>query len=173
MLVEADAAQDLIAATQSEPCGLVRIACPIDLLHAHVGRMLVSFALAHPSVKVQLVGVNRAVDLVAEGLDMALRVRPLPLEDSDLAMRVLGYATQCLVASPALVASLGMPRAPQICCHGRASVMAPAWKAITGPCWALMGPESNSTTAPLCHHRHADIASGAIDGLGVVQLPPP
>lgn len=172
MLVEADAAQDLIAATQSEPCGLVRIACPIDLLHAHVGRMLVSFALAHPSVKVQLVGVNRAVDLVAEGLDMALRVRPLPLEDSELAMRVLGYATQCLVASPALVASLGMPRAP-------ADLL--SWPSLghgaslEGHHWTLQGPDGARVKQ---HHspRFATtdmqtLRQGAIDGLGVVQLP--
>ena len=172
MLVEADAAQDLIAATQGEPCGLVRIACPIDLLHAHVGRMLVTFAKAYPSVNVQLVGVNRAVDLVAEGLDMAIRVRPLPLDDSDLAMRVLGYATQYLVASPALIARLGNPRAPADLLSWPSLGHGPG---LEGHHWTLLGPEG----ARIKQHHSPRFATtdmrtlrqGAIDGLGVVQLP--
>jgi len=112
MLVEAEAAQTIIEATHSEPCGTVHLACPIALLHAHIGAMLTSFAVKHPLVTIQVTGINRPVDLMAEGLDIALRVRPLPLADSDLAMRVLAHADQCLVASPSLIASHGMPGGP-------------------------------------------------------------
>lgn len=112
MLVEAEAAQTVIEATHSEPCGTVHLSCPIALLHAHIGAMLTSFAVKHPLVTIQITGINRPVDLMAEGLDIALRVRPLPLEDSDLAMRVLAQAEQCLVASPSLIAHHGMPLAP-------------------------------------------------------------
>src|SRR5690606_21517349 len=89
MLVEADAAQDVIDATRSEPCGIVRLSCPVALLHAHVATMLTAFAVQHPRVTIQLVAVNRPVDVIAEGLDIALRVRPLPLQDSELSMRLL------------------------------------------------------------------------------------
>ena len=41
MLVEAQAAQEIIDSTRSEPCGTVHIACPIALLHARVGTMIV------------------------------------------------------------------------------------------------------------------------------------
>jgi DNA-binding transcriptional LysR family regulator len=113
MLVEADAAQDVINATHSEPCGIVRLSCPIALLHAHVAGMLTAFAVQYPQVTIQLVAVNRPVDVIAEGFDLALRVRPLPLQDSDLSMRLLAHAEQYLVASPTLVQRYGTPQTPQ------------------------------------------------------------
>lgn len=45
-------------------------------------------ALQYPSVSIQLTGMNRAVDVISKGLDLAIRVRPLPQDDNDLAMRV-------------------------------------------------------------------------------------
>lgn len=172
MLVEAEAAQSVIDATRTEPCGVVRLSCPIDLLHAHVGSMLVAFALDYPSVSVQLTGVNRAVDVVAEGLDIALRVRPLPLEDSDLAMRTLGYATQYLVASPSLLAQYSPPQGPADLlpwpCLGHGAT-------LEGHRWTLQGPEGAEvkqhytpkfTTTDMLTLRQA-----AIGGVGVVQLP--
>ena len=43
MLVEAEAAQAAIEMTRAEPCGLIRMSCPIALLHTHVGPMLADF----------------------------------------------------------------------------------------------------------------------------------
>ncbi len=172
MLVEAEAAQAVIESTQSEPCGVLRLACPIDLQHAHVGNMLVSFALQYPSVSIQLVGVNRAVDVVAEGLDMAIRVRPLPLEDSDLAMRVLGYASQYLVASPGLVAQQGMPGAPLDLLSWPSLGHGPS---LEGHHWILQAKDG----AHVKQHHSPRFATtdmqtlrrAAIAGMGVVQLP--
>src|SRR6266568_1473156 len=53
---------------------------------------------------------NRRVDVVDEGLDIALRVRKPPLEDSDLAMRAFGPDEMILVASPDLIAAHGEPQ---------------------------------------------------------------
>ena len=137
MLVEADAAQDLIAATQSEPCGLVRIACPIDLLHAHVGRMLVSFAPAHPSVKVQLVGVNRAVDLVAEGWTWLSGCDHRP-------WRTAISPCGCWVMRPS-VWWQARPLSRHSACPGprRSAVMAEprSWRQPEGHHWTLLGPD--------------------------------
>lgn len=172
VLVEAEAAQAVIESTHQAPCGLVRLSCPLDLQHAHVGSMLVAFALQYPSVSVQLIGVNRAVDVVAEGLDMAIRVRPLPLEDSDLAMRVLGHANQYLVASPALLAQHGVPRAPADLLSWPSLGHGPTTE---GHHWTLQGPEGAQVKQ---HHSPRFVATdmqtlrqGAIDGVGVVQLP--
>jgi DNA-binding transcriptional LysR family regulator len=43
MLVEAEAAEEAVAALQAEPRGIVRITCPVTLLHVHVGPMLARF----------------------------------------------------------------------------------------------------------------------------------
>jgi DNA-binding transcriptional LysR family regulator len=66
----------------------------------------------NPKVQVHLEATNRRVDLVAERVDVAIRVRPLPLEDSDLVVRRLADRGVCFAASPSLVAHMGMPGAP-------------------------------------------------------------
>src|SRR3546814_4776598 len=52
-----------------------------------------------------LKSVNRAVDVIAEGFDLAIRVRFPPLDDTGLVMRKLDDSRQCLVASPGLISS--------------------------------------------------------------------
>ena len=109
MLVEADAAQQAIDATRAAPCGTVRMSCPVALLHTYVGNMLADFMALYPQVTVQLDASNRRVDPIAESIDLALRVRPPRLQDSDLVLRVLAERSQCLVASPELLARQGTP----------------------------------------------------------------
>jgi DNA-binding transcriptional LysR family regulator len=172
MLVEAEAAQTVVDATRSGPCGTVHIACPIALLHAHVGQMIVDFAAQFPAVNVQLIGVNRPVDLLAEGIDIALRVRPLPLQDSDLAMRVLTHASQCLVCSPTLVKQHGVPASPADLVGWPSLGYGPL---ADGQVWKLLGPDGAQATQ---HHTPkflttdmVTLRAAAIAGIGVVQLP--
>eukprot|EP00102_Acyrthosiphon_pisum_P017609 XP_008189085.1 PREDICTED: HTH-type transcriptional regulator PtxR-like [Acyrthosiphon pisum] len=84
MLVEAEAAQQAIEQTRAEPCGTVRMSCPVAILHTRVGSMVAAFMADYPKVTVHLEATNRRVDVVGEGLDLAIRVRPPPLDDSDL-----------------------------------------------------------------------------------------
>ena len=112
MLIEAEAAQQAVETLRSEPRGSVKLTCPVTLLHAHVGPMLARFMLRYPGVNVQLEATNRRVDVVGEGIDVAIRVRPRPFDDSDLVMRVLADRGQRLVASPACIARMGRPQAP-------------------------------------------------------------
>jgi DNA-binding transcriptional LysR family regulator len=172
MLEAAAAAQAVIDATHAEPCGTIRLSCPIMLLHCYVTDMLVDFAQQYPAVTIQLLDINRPVDVLAEGLDLALRARPLPLEDTDLTMRVLGYAEQALVASPALVQTHGTPAAP---------LDLAGWPSLANGrpterhSWTLHGPDEavaqqhhqpRLVTTDMHILRHAALA-----GLGLVQLP--
>ncbi|KGX78804.1 bacterial regulatory helix-turn-helix, lysR family protein [Burkholderia pseudomallei MSHR435] len=86
MLVEADAADEAVALVRTEPRGIVRMTCPVALLDALVGDMIAAFMAECPLVEIHLEETNRRVDVVGEGIDIALRVRPPPLEDSDLAL---------------------------------------------------------------------------------------
>jgi DNA-binding transcriptional LysR family regulator len=112
MLTEAEAAEESIAMTHSEPRGVIRMTCPVALLATRVGEMVADFMALHPRVELHLEETNRKVDVVAEGIDLAIRVRPPPLEDSDLVMRVLSDRGQCLVASPDLLGKFGVPAGP-------------------------------------------------------------
>lgn len=112
MLVEAEAAQQFIEETKQVPCGTIRISCPTGLLSFHVSAMLADFMVLYPDIQVHLEGTNRRIDPFVEGIDIALRARPLPLEDSELVLKVLSDRGQCLVASPALINQYGMPSEP-------------------------------------------------------------
>lgn len=172
MLVEAEAAQEAIDALHAEPRGVVRITCPVALLHAHVGAMLAGFMARYPQVTVHLEATNRRVDLVSEAVDVAIRVRPPPLQDSDLVMRVLAERSQCLVASPALVQRFGLPTAP---------AGLDGWPSLglgtpqQTHRWVLHGPDGAQATL---HHTPRFVTTdmvalrnAALAGIGVVQLP--
>lgn len=170
MLVEAEAAEQVIAQVQSEPRGVIRLACPVALINFQFGPLIARFMAAYPAVEVHLESTNRRVDVIAEGFDVAIRVRFPPLEPSDLVMRQLDTSTQCLVASPALVA------------HAPAS---PAdlhqWPSLDlGPpnerhSWRLLHEDGQKADVP--HHPRlvtddmAALRDAAIAGVGIVQLP--
>jgi len=110
LIAEAEAARDAINQTLSAPRGLVRLSCPTGLLQGGVADILARYLTAYPEVRVALEATNRRVDVVDEGIDIAIRVRLPPLDDSDLAMRSFGPSDMILVGSPALVAEYGEPK---------------------------------------------------------------
>jgi DNA-binding transcriptional LysR family regulator len=111
LIAEAEAAKDAIGQTLTSPRGVVRVSCPTGLLQSGVADILARYLTAHPQVRIALDATNRRVDVVDEGIDIALRVRQPPLEDSELAMRSFGHSELILVASPALIAAHGEPGA--------------------------------------------------------------
>ncbi len=104
MLVEAEAAEQVVAQVRAEPRGILRMSCPTALLAFQFGALVARFMAKNPAIEVHLEATNRRVDVIAERFDIAIRVRFPPLEQSDLVMRQLDQSSQCLVASPALVA---------------------------------------------------------------------
>jgi DNA-binding transcriptional LysR family regulator len=171
MLAEAEAAQEAVDFLKAEPQGTVRMACPIGLLNFHVGAMLAEFMARCPKVNIHLEATNRPLDVIGEGVDVALRVRPLPLEDSDLALRVLSDRGQCLVASPALMDQFGMPRSPDDLRH---------WPSLSRAipqehhAWHLSQGDQQVVIAHAPRYITTDmlaLKSAALAGVGVVQLP--
>ena len=109
VVAEAQAAEDAIAHTRSTPQGVVRFSCPPSMLEPVVNDIVVAYLAAHPLVRIAIDATSRRVDVVEEGLDFALRTRTPPLDDSDLALRVLRTAGLVLVASPRLFDALERP----------------------------------------------------------------
>lgn len=93
--------------TRAEPCGIVNLTCPIGLLHTNVADILARFMALYPRVELHLEATDRRVDPVGEAIDLAIRVRPTPLDDSTLRMRSLGERRQCLLVSPGLLKKSG------------------------------------------------------------------
>ena len=171
MLVEAQAAQEVIERTRSEPQGMVRMSCPTTLLHYRVADLLSGFMLENPRVQVQLEATNRRVDVIAEGLDLALRVRFPPLENSDLVMRVLVESPQRLVASPQFLKQFELPLLPA----DLSGLPSLDWGPTCDHLWRLEGPDG--ATAEVAHQPRlvtddmTALRQAALRGVGIVQLP--
>lgn len=172
MIIEAEAAQEAINSLRAEPRGLIRLSCPIALLHVHIGEMLAKFMALYPQVTVQLEETNRQVDVLNENVDLAVRVRPLPLDDSDLVMRKLADRGMCLVASPELVERFTTPASPADLQHWPSLALSKPQQIYR---WCLFGPDNEEVTL---HHKPRFVTTdmdalraAALAGVGLVQLP--
>ena len=96
---------------QNEVRGPLRVACPRPLGQRHLVPLITEFTRLHPLVEVTLLVEDRMTDLVAEQIDVAIRVANL--EDSTLVARKLGENPRTLVAAPAYLARAGVPLAPE------------------------------------------------------------
>ncbi|MDR6710850.1 DNA-binding transcriptional LysR family regulator [Pseudomonas hunanensis] len=109
MLLEAEMADEAVASMTSEPRGRLRVSCPVALAHAFLPQVISRFLELHPLVQLDMVLLNRRVDLISEGIDVALRVRDLGDEDPALVTRRLRQAQMHLVAAPGFAAGLSDP----------------------------------------------------------------
>jgi DNA-binding transcriptional LysR family regulator len=95
---------------QSEVSGRLRVTCPRPLGQRHLVPLLVEFTRTYPKIDVVLTVDDRMVDLIADHIDVAIRVAHL--EDSTLVARKLGDNPRVIVAAPAYLARVGTPRTP-------------------------------------------------------------
>jgi DNA-binding transcriptional LysR family regulator len=106
-------ANEAEAAAQGVGAGLqgrLRIAAPVTFSRLHLVPRLGAFLDAHPKVQLEIVMDDRAADLLAENIDVALRMGVL--SDSALKARKLAQSERLVVASPAYLARRGAPRTP-------------------------------------------------------------
>jgi DNA-binding transcriptional LysR family regulator len=105
----AEAAAEAVEQAQTEPRGTIRIACPVTLAQSTVGPIMSLFLARYPLVKVDMRVSNRVVDLIEEGVDIALRVRVTLDESGSLVVKRLGESATVLVASPLQLERQGRP----------------------------------------------------------------
>lgn len=91
--------------------GMLRVTVPASLARRHMAPAAAAFREQYPAVKVAMTVTDRMVDLVGEGIDLAIRAGQL--EDSSLLARKIGEARRVLCASPAYLKRAGTPTAPQ------------------------------------------------------------
>jgi DNA-binding transcriptional LysR family regulator len=91
--------------------GPIRISCTGALGVLHVTRLVFAFQDRHPGIEIDLSLTDERIDLVREGVDLALRLGPLA--DSSLRLRTLGQSRRLLVAAPGYLAARGRPRVPE------------------------------------------------------------
>jgi DNA-binding transcriptional LysR family regulator len=110
ILLEIAEAEAAAAGSHGTARGLLKVTAPTQFGRLHLGPALPAFLDRHPEVEVELLLLDRVVDLVEEGVDVALRIGRL--EQGSLVARRLGGVRRVVVGSPAYLARLGEPQAP-------------------------------------------------------------
>jgi len=90
--------------------GTLRITGPVVFGRRHVTPCVLAFQAEHPDLRVELDLADRNLDLVEEGLDVAVRIGAMA--DSGLMARRVGAVRRMIVASPAYLAAHGTPLTP-------------------------------------------------------------
>lgn len=168
ILADAREAERLVASGRSEPEGHLRIRMPSLFAQAFGGRIIAACRAAYPGITLEIVLLDRAVDLMAEGFDGAIFVGPL--EDSSRAARILAEAETVPVVAPSLLQQLPEPIEPTDLAKLPALVLGRDLKTN----WPLFA-EGRKIDAPVVGHAAVNsltvLNDAALAGAGIAYLP--
>ena len=111
ILEEFEEAQREAGELQASPQGSLRIAVPASFAALHLGGPIARYMRDHPRIRVDTVASDRYVDLVQEGIDMAVRIGQLG--DPKLVTRRIGICRMVVCATPAYLEQMGEPTTPR------------------------------------------------------------
>jgi DNA-binding transcriptional LysR family regulator len=166
---EFEAAESLIGRGQSAPSGLVRVTVAPVFGRLYVTPRLPDFFARYPDISIELSASERAINLVEEGVDLAIRVGELA--DSLMIARKIATTPVVTVATPAYLETHGVPASPgELEQHSRVVFLL---RGEPRP-WEFRGK-----SGPIVHHpegsfRTADaeqIRAGVLANLGLIQAP--
>lgn len=112
ILVELEDAEASAAGSQTALRGTVAVTAPVMFGRLFVAPIVLELIGSHPQVKVRALFVDRVVDLVEEGIDVAVRIAHLPEKSADIAAKV-GVVRRVVCAAPGFVAAHGTPESPE------------------------------------------------------------
>jgi len=150
---------------EEKPQGLLRVACPVALARLKLLPLVKMFLRQYPDIELDLQIADRKIDLIEEGVDVAVRVGEL--RDSSLKARRLGTARRICVASPRYLAERGVPRQPEdLRQHNciRYSLLA------TGSLWPFKG-QPVEVRGNFKVNSPEGVRSAVLDGLGIALMP--
>ncbi len=110
ILADVEEAERIASREDAEPSGGIRMTAPLEFGRLHVAPAITAFLWRYDRVRVDLLLLDRNVDLIEEGLDLALRIGPLT--DSSMIAVGLGQVRRVVVASDALLQKTGVPDHP-------------------------------------------------------------
>ncbi|MCA8275629.1 LysR family transcriptional regulator [Burkholderia sp. AU30280] len=174
MLIEAEAAENVVRQRMAEPSGIIRFSCSVATAQLLLADLIPKFMIDHPHVRIVQHASNRQVDLLQEGFDLCLRAHVDPLPDSTLVQRVIAQASWHLFAGPDYLRSRGVPDTPA----DLASHDGIAFGGIQDVSeWRLSHaarPDQVETVpfkALLCSDDMTTLKAAACHGMGIVALP--
>lgn len=111
-LASAKQGEDAVTELQGEPQGKLKISSPMSFGRLHVAPLIPKLLKRYPKLEIDLIMDDRKVDLVAMGVDIAIRSGSGKLPDSTLVARKLTPLRQVLCASPEYIEQHGLPEKP-------------------------------------------------------------
>ena len=168
ILEEVDAAEQLITSQTAAPRGLLRLSAPMTFATLHLGAVIPAFMQRHPEVVIELELNDRAVDLIGEGYDMAVRIGTLA--DSSLVARRIAAVQLITCASPGYLRRHGTPSVPgELASHACLTY----GRARRGE-WTFRVEgrvRKVSVSGPMRANNGEMLRDAAMAGLGIVSLP--
>ncbi|MES2937145.1 MAG: LysR family transcriptional regulator [Pseudomonadota bacterium] len=159
-------AQAMLSHAREEPRGRLRVSAPI-VGHHFLMPVIPDFLARHRQVELDVVFTDRNVDLIEEGIDVAIRSGDLP--DSRLVSRPLQAFRLLLCAAPAYLARRGTPIEPrELARHEAVRFRHPDSGKLLD--WPLPGGEPPARTVLACNNMEA-VLDGALRGLGIACMP--
>lgn len=158
-------AEDELRAVRTEPSGQLSITAPVMFGQMHVVPGVCGFMTRYPTARIDMLLVDRVVNLVDEGIDVAVRIAPL--EDSGLIARRVGQIRRVVCASPSYLARAGRPSHPRDITRFE-SLLLQAQE--SGSVWRFRDRDSNISVQPSGRFRSNHVAgalNACVDGLGL------
>ena len=167
---DAQEAESVVQLRQSQAQGLLRIGTSVAFGRRVGTPLVLEFMAKHPQVQVDLSFEDRYSDLVAQGLDVALRMGKLA--DSSLGARFLGMNPWVLVAAPKYLKKHGRPKRPADLSGHNAII----YSSVQGDdVWRLVTPKGEAVTVPVTGRLRSNnlsaVLAAARNGLGIAALP--
>jgi DNA-binding transcriptional LysR family regulator len=169
VIAEAEEATQMAVGFAAEPRGPVRVTAPLDLGVQHLPQVVKKIVERHPGLVIELMLTSRRVDLLEEGIDLALRGGRL--DDSSLMARKIVSTDLGIHAAPSYLKRRGRPRtladlARHDCLIYGVRRGPPTWR-LTGP----RGEESVSISGPVACDDMLFLREMAVAGCGLALLP--
>ncbi|MDB5873080.1 MAG: LysR family transcriptional regulator, partial [Ramlibacter sp.] len=167
---EAEEADNIVKLRQTQAQGMLRVGTSVAFGRRVILPLVLDFMADHPQVQVDLNFDDRYSDLVAQGLDVAVRMGKLA--DSTLGARFLGMNPWVLVASPRYLKKHGIPKRPADLSGHNALI----YSSVQGDdVWRLFSPRGEPVTVPVTGKFRSNnlsaVLAAARNGLGVAALP--
>jgi DNA-binding transcriptional LysR family regulator len=121
ILAAIEAAEAEIASARTSPRGHLRVHAPPVMIGDHFGPALSEFLARYPRITIDFLVTSRAIDVVAENIDIAMRTGKLP-DSSLIACKIIDL-TQIICASPDYLARYGRPLVPADLAHHRCLIL--------------------------------------------------
>jgi len=167
---EAQEADDIVRLRQTQATGMLRIGTSVAFGRRVITPLALEFMAQHPQLQLDLSFEDRYTDLVANGIDVAVRMGKLA--DSTLGARFLGVNPWVIVAAPKYLRKHGIPRQPADLSRHPALI----YSSVLGDdVWRLTTPGGATVTVPVSGRLRSNNLSAVLaatrNGFGIAAMP--